>query len=155
MRFSMVWLGFGMCACLQASLCVVEGPASGGFPLVHEGKAAALITDAQDFEVIQVAALALARDILAVTHVTPSKREAGDGQSWAVIIGTVGHSTLIDQLIKADQLDVTALAGQWETSLTTVVSTPFEGMKQALVIAGSDRRGTAYGVFELSRQMGV
>ena len=155
MRYSMVWLGLGMCVSLQAGVCVVEQPASGSFPLVHEGKAAALITDAQDFKVVQVAALALVRDILAVTRVTPQLRDTHDGQSLAVIIGTVGHNTWIDQLIQAGQLDVTALAGQWETSLTTVVSTPFEGMEQALVIAGSDRRGTAFGVFELSRQMGV
>jgi len=155
MRYSRVWVGLLMCASLQASLRVGEGPVSGGFPLVHEGKGAVLVTDTQDFEVVQVATLALARDILAVTKVTPLVRETCDGQSFAVIIGTVGHSTVIDQLIQGGQLDVTALAGQWETSLTTVVTTPFEGVEQALVIVGSDRRGTAYGVFELSRQMGV
>ena len=155
MRLSNVWLGLVMCAALQARVRVVEGPAAEGFPLVQDGRAAAIITDAEDFEVVQVAALALVRDILAVTSVTPALHQDIEAQSPAVIIGTVGHNRWIDQLVEAGTLDVTALAGQWETSLTTVVSSPLEGTEQVLVIAGSDGRGTAFGVFELSRQMGV
>ena len=155
MRYCMVWLVMGMGVALQAGVRVVEAPAAGGFPLVREGKAAVLLTDTQDHEVVQVAALALVRDILAVTNVTAQRQQTREGHSLAVIIGTVGHNAWIDQLVEAGQLDVTALAGQWETALTTVVNEPFEGMAQALVIMGSDPRGTAYGVFEVSRQMGV
>lgn len=154
-RCRALWMGFLMCASLQAGLSVQEEPTPDAFPLVCDGEPAALITDANDFDVVQVAALGLVRDVLAVTNVTPQLLQALEARSSLVIIGTVGRNRWIDQLVEAEKLDVTDVAGQWETSVTAMVSSPFDGVDQALVIAGSDRRGTAFGVFELSRQIGV
>ena len=47
------------------------------------------------------------------------------------------------------------IAGKWETSLEQVVSHPMPGVDSALVIAGSDQRGTIYGVYDVSRGIGV
>src|SRR5690606_11291389 len=70
-------------------------------------------------------------------------------------IGTVGHSALLDQLVKAGRIDVSEIEGKWEAHLNQVVDNPWPGIERALVIAGSDKRGTIYGIYELSEQIGV
>ncbi|MCF7973413.1 MAG: glycosyl hydrolase 115 family protein [Phycisphaerae bacterium] len=148
-------LSLVMCVDSEAGVQVLDLPESDAFALVHEGRAAPLLTDAKDDDVVQIAARAMARDVLAITNQRPTLVQTLEGQSTAVIIGTLGKNQWIDYLVEAKRLDVSAIAGQWETSLIVLVSKPFEGIEQALVIAGSDRRGTAFGVFELSKQMGV
>jgi hypothetical protein len=72
-----------------------------------------------------------------------------------VIVGAIGHSPLIDQLIAAGKFDASGVTGQWETCRIAVVPHPLPNVDSALVIAGSDRRGAAYGVFDLSQAIGV
>ena len=72
-----------------------------------------------------------------------------------MLVGTIGKSPLIDNLVAAAKLDVTAIAGKWETSLQQVVQNPLPGVRRAFVIAGSDQRGTIYGAYEVSKQIGV
>ena len=72
-----------------------------------------------------------------------------------VLIGTIGKSPLIDALIKRHKLDVSGIAGQWESAVTTIVEHPMQGVRRALVIAGADKRGTIYGIYDLSEQIGV
>src|SRR5258708_20694893 len=52
-------------------------------------------------------------------------------------------------------MHIQALTGEWEKFQMETINNPTKGIKQALVITGSDKRGTAYGVAELSKQMGV
>ena len=73
----------------------------------------------------------------------------------AVIVGTLGHSAVIDGLVEQGRLDVDGVSGKWEAYVIQVVPEPTENVECALVIAGSDRRGTVYGIYELSRQIGV
>ncbi|MGM9680859.1 MAG: glycosyl hydrolase 115 family protein [Eubacteriales bacterium] len=73
----------------------------------------------------------------------------------AVIIGTVGHSELIDKLVAGGALDVSAIEGQWEAYTISVMKNLDIGVENAIVIAGSDKRGTIYGIYELSEQIGV
>lgn len=72
----------------------------------------------------------------------------------AVIAGSI-ESPLIKNLIKNKRLNEKELKGKYEKYLMTTVDNPFPGMEKALVIAGSDRRGTIYGIYELSEQIGV
>lgn len=65
-----------------------------------------------------------------------------------VIIGTIGQSDAIDKLVSSGKIDVSDIAGKWECFKTQVVD-------DTLVIAGSDRRGTIYGIYDLSEKMGV
>lgn len=65
-----------------------------------------------------------------------------------ILIGTIGHSAAIDRLIKQKRINANLLKGKWEKYIITTV----DGQ---LVIAGSDRRGTIYGIYELSQQLGV
>jgi hypothetical protein len=77
------------------------------------------------------------------------------GSADCIIIGSIAESRLIRKLIGAGKIDVHGIRDQWESCLIEVVEHPFEGIGRALIIAGSDRRETAYGIFELSKQMGV
>ncbi|KAF2456534.1 hypothetical protein BDY21DRAFT_347479 [Lineolata rhizophorae] len=72
-----------------------------------------------------------------------------------VIAGTVGMSGLIDGLVEEGKLDVSAIEGEWEAFTSAVVEAPTDGVDRALVIAGSDKRGTIYGLYDVSEQIGV
>jgi hypothetical protein len=71
-----------------------------------------------------------------------------------VIIGTVG-TPFIDQLVQTRKLEVYKIKGQWESYVQAVVRNPVKGVSRALVIAGSDRRGTTYGIYDTSERIGV
>lgn len=73
----------------------------------------------------------------------------------AVIVGTVGGSALIRRLSEAGKIDTAPLEGAWERYLIQTVANPLPSIRKALVIAGSDRRGAAYGLFTLSELIGV
>ncbi|AQR76004.1 hypothetical protein BXU08_17940 [Sphingomonas sp. LM7] len=108
---------------------------------------ATVITAASDADVVTLAADHLRRDLATVTGKT-----AGGDPIWA---GTIGRNPAIDGLIATGKLDAKRLAGAWESFVIATVERPAPGVRRALVIAGSDRRGTAYGIYELSRAIGV
>ncbi|MDR1809370.1 MAG: glycosyl hydrolase 115 family protein [Prevotella sp.] len=135
-------------------IAVTSSPATGAFPVVSGAQAATLVVDATDEEVVTVVATAFANDVNLVTGLKPTLANSLS-TSKPVIIGTLGRSSFIDDLAAAGKIDPTKLAGKWETFLISVIDNPLSGLEQALVIAGSDPRGTAFGVFELSRMMGV
>lgn len=76
-------------------------------------------------------------------------------QSPLMIIGTVGTQSVIDDLIRQKKLDGKALTGKREKYIIQNVTNPFPGVSEAIVIAGSDKRGTIYGIYEMSQQIGV
>jgi hypothetical protein len=80
---------------------------------------------------------------------------SGKGERTAIIVGTIGKSPLIDSLIRARKLDVKTIKGKWESFQTQLVRNPAPGVSQALVIAGSDKRGSIFGIYEVSEQIGV
>lgn len=119
------------------------------FPLVARGKAATLVVSSADEPGVRRVVGDLQADIERVTGLRPPvvfDRPPASGP--VVLIGTLGHSPLVDALVAARRLDVTGIAGKWETSLSQVVD-------GRLVLTGSDQRGVIYGVYELSRRIGV
>lgn len=90
---------------------------------------------------VQIAAASLQEDFNRVMGFTPAKNA-----NPTILIGTVGHNARIDQLIKSKRIP--DIRGKREQYILTVI----DGQ---VVIAGSDRRGTVYGIYELSSQMGV
>jgi len=72
-----------------------------------------------------------------------------------IIIGTIGTNSVIDDLIKAKKIDAKELKGKNEKFSIENIKNPFTGVDEAIVIAGSDKRGTIYGIYELSSQIGV
>jgi hypothetical protein len=131
-------------------------PGPGRFALVAGARAAPLVVSAGDAPGVLRAASDLRADIGRVSHVEPDiSRDALPAGAELVLIGTLGKSPVLDGLVSSGKLDVTGVAGRWETSLIQMVEQPLPGVARALVIAGSDPRGTIYGIYDLSKQIGV
>jgi endo-1,4-beta-D-glucanase Y len=131
-----------------------SGP--GCFPLVAGGKAAPIMVSGVDFPGVIRVAGDLRDDINRVTGITPTViRDSVSLAKDIVLVGTIGKSPVISRLVQEKKLDVSKVSGGWETFVTHIVEQPLPGVKRALVIAGSDQRGTIYGVYDLSAQIGV
>jgi hypothetical protein len=128
----------------------------GDFSVVTRNVAVTLFVDSADFPGVVRAANDLQADIHRVTNHTAAIVHDGTSLgSNVIIVGTVGKSKIIDQLIRDHKIDVTAIAGKWESFLIRLVPKPVPGVASALIIAGSDKRGTIYGIYDLSDQIGV
>lgn len=135
---------------------VTNQPEPGDFPLVHHGDAAPLCLDQRDHPGVLRAAADLQSDIENVAGRRPQlivNRNPND--AWVVIAGTIGRSSLIDSLARTGKIDTEAITGKWESFLISTITDPLPGVSRALVIAGSDKRGTIYGLYEISEQIGV
>ena len=129
--------------------------AAGDLKLVDRNGAADILVSGADFKVVQIAAQNLAVDVERVTGKQPRVRsDFPQASRHVVIVGTL-DSPLIQALTRSGKLHVDELRGKWESFVITTVPNPFPNVDMGLVIAGSDRRGTAYGVFELSEAIGV
>lgn len=126
------------------------------FPLVTKSNLSSIYVDVNDFEVVKKSAGLFASDVERVTGQTPKTVfNTNDLKDYVVIIGTMGNSEMLNKLVALKKLRLESLQNQWERFLIKTIDNPFPNVKQALVIAGSDRRGTAYGVFSLSKAIGV
>ena len=130
-------------------------PPAGAFPLVTTKRVAPLWYDAADYKGVVRAIGDLQADIERVTSKKPAASATCPKQAELVIIGTLGKSAAIDALVASGKLDAGDLRGKWESFVITTVTVPMLGVERALVIAGSDKRGTIYGIYELSEQLGV
>lgn len=128
------------------------------FPLSTKTCAAIMYDATSEPSVVGTAVGLLASDIEKVTGKCPSVSGNGSVTAscrYAVIAGTLGHSSLIDELVRDGKIDVASISGDWERYAVRLVEAPLKGVRRALVVVGSDRRGTAYGLLSLSRAIGV
>ena len=140
----------------QSALKTINKLQAEGFPLISNQKETDILVDSSDEKVVWLTAGALAKDLELVGGNKPELYFSQNGHYENLIIaGTIGQSKYIDHLVKTGRLDVSATAGKWESFTITTIDGPMEGVKEALVVAGSNPRGTAYGLFELSRAAGV
>ncbi|MDX3638560.1 glycosyl hydrolase 115 family protein [Streptomyces sp. MB09-02B] len=127
-----------------------------GFTLVRDGAAVDIHVDAADDACVIRAAGDLRADVERVGGVRPVLRHTlPERAARLVLVGTIGASPVIDRLVAEGRLDVSRVKGRWEASVTQVVNRPVPGVDRALVIAGSDRRGTVYGIYDTSERIGV
>ncbi|WP_165732098.1 glycosyl hydrolase 115 family protein [Polaribacter sp. 20A6] len=123
------------------------------FSVVTKGVATSILFDKDDAKVVEIASEILSQDILKVSN---SKVLLNSGSSKNVIIaGTIGESKWIDDLISNNKIDVSKVKDKWETYSIQVVNNPTKEIDKALVVVGSDRRATAFGLLEISRMIGV
>lgn len=94
-------------------------------------------------------------DVQLVTGIQPQLADTPDAAADMVIIGTIGRSPLLNQLSRTGRINLTSIEGKWECFSFQLINRPLPGVKCALVIAGSDKRGTIYGLFHLSELLGV
>jgi hypothetical protein len=126
--------------------------------LLDEDTAPVIYVDAADHKQTVRAVGDLQKDFERVTGKKSSlvySPDALSGSEIAVIVGTLGHSALIDSMEAQGIIGVDEIKGQWEAYSISVVENPAPGVDKAVVIVGSDKRGTIYGAYELSEQIGV
>lgn len=85
---------------------------------------------------------------------SPISEFSEDAQT-AVIYGTVGYSDILESLSAEGKISLSDISGKWEVYSISIVEKPIPDIKSAIVIAGSDKRGTIYGLYHLSELMGV
>jgi hypothetical protein len=137
-----------MATCIFAS----RSPNAGAVSLLD----APIIVDREDFKGVHIAAGTLSGDIAKVTNKTPPIVCSEHITSLCVIIlGSLQCSKIIQQLVSSGKLNASAIEEKWETWCTQIVDAPWDGCKRALVITGSDKRGTIFGTYALSEQIGV
>ena len=125
------------------------------FPLAGAKAAAPIWVDAPGLPGVLRAARDLGDDVRRVSGQAPFVGTEQPAAPRIVLIGTLGRSAAIDALVRSGKLDVAPIQGRWEAFLVQVVRRPLPGIDEALVIAGSDKRGTIYGTYELSSRIGV
>jgi hypothetical protein len=125
---------------------------------------ATVVADTTDFAGVHIALKSLANDYEAITGTRPilrnittnsTKLDASEPVSTgnAIIVGSV-DSGVIQQLSSQGVLDVSDVRGKWEVFKTATIEAPLAGVSRALVIVGSDKRGTIYGIHTLAEQSG-
>ncbi len=153
----LTFAGVILSAGLSAQISVSESPlrGKGVFTLASGGKAAEICCDASDHLVVARTAGLFAADVEMVTGVRPRVTSKPSRGTMPVIVGTIEKSACIKELVSKGKIDVAPLQGAWERYLIQLVDNPFPGVGKALVVAGSDRRGAAYGLLALSEAIGV
>ena len=121
--------------------------------LVSAGKPLPIVVSSNDNPAVLHAAKNLQKDFERVTGILPFMGDNTQAET-AIIIGTL-DSPLIKEMVSKGKIDAGQLVGLTEKYMITTVTDPADGVKEALVITGSDRRGVVYGIYEISEQIGV
>ena len=153
---------FGSCSAANYLTIAEEGnyiaskKESGRFILTEAGNAAPLYVSSQDYPGVLRVLNHIQADIANVSNAKPEiHKDVIPPSKEIVIVGTIGKSPVIDQLIKENKLNVDGISGKWETYLITTIEKPFPNIDRAMVITGSDKRGTIFGLYDLSSKIGV
>jgi hypothetical protein len=122
--------------------------APNAFCIAANGKTASIYVDPEDWKGVVRAASDLGDDVGKVSGTASEVLQKTSFGKNSIIIGTIGKSHIIDQLIANKKIDVTKVKGKWESFLIQTVD-------GNLVIAGSDKRGTIFGIYDVSEKIGV
>ena len=143
------------------NLCAQKKPETNEFLIADKNYAAEIYIDksGSEYEGLSLIAQAFANDVFLVSGQKPSvitdeKKLSG---TFPIIVGVIDESKdgLLSRLISSKKIDVSKIQEKWECYTIQLVENPLPDVKNALVIAGSDKRGTIYGIFHVSELMGV
>ena len=125
------------------------------FVVLDKNTKASIVYDSKGPKLDSVTAFLLQQDIKRVTGFQPMVlTDLFKISGNVIVIGNV-NSAFIRKLLPATSTLNQALKDKWECYGLTILSNPLKNIAKALVIAGSDTRGTAYGVFSISERIGV
>jgi hypothetical protein len=145
-------LGISLCVFTKQSFAQNMFVPKSGFPLTQS----VIYVDDSETELVKTSASLLQKDIEAVTgKKLEIVSEFKAIKTNVIVIGTFENSTFLKTIIAQKLLKPNSTAQQWEGSLVQTIQHPQKGIANALILAGNDRRGVAYAVFELSKQMGI
>jgi hypothetical protein len=163
MTFQTLFLVFSLLSCV---LTLGQTPTisfdNGTLQLAGGSSPATLILATGDFKGVLRAGADLSADFgrvtgknltIKITELTASDTSPSAGP--VIIVGTIGKSKLIDSLISSGKIDVSNIKGQWEAFQSQIVANPLSSLTSALVIVGSDKRGSIFGIYDVSEQIGV
>jgi hypothetical protein len=135
---------------------VTETKGDGYFTISSGNDLSEIMVNSSDHAGVIRAVYDLQTDVYNVSGNKPSlKFDQTFNARNVIIVGTIGKSALIDDLVEKKVINASELKGKWEKFIIKTIENPIPGVKSALVIAGSDKRGTIFGIYELSEQMGV
>jgi hypothetical protein len=135
---------------------VSEKPEAGSLAIVSPDNKANIFVAENDFPGVVRAAGDLVLDVQRVTSSKPKLvHQSSDLAASAIIVGTLGRGGLVDDLVEAGVVDVSAMIGRWDAFHIQLVENPLPNVKRALLIIGADKRGTIYGIYDVSEQIGV
>lgn len=133
---------------------IVSNTLGGGrFTLIEQSKPTSILIAPDEMKGVRIAAENLQADFARVCN-NRADLNTSASQSRCIIVGSQ-KSQYIQKMFKARKLNAADLKNKVEKYIMTVVQNPLPGIDEALVIAGSDMRGTIYGIYELSEQLGV
>ena len=137
-------------------LTVTHSPDADDFILASNGAAGAIFIESDEDPAVRRAAGDLADDFARVTGAKSDiENNFPSTEKISILVGTIGNSEIIDRLAQEGKLATNGVSGAWESYVLQVVNNPAPGVARGLVIAGSDRRGTIYGIYQLSEMIGV
>ncbi len=138
------------------------------FSLIENDRAAVIVCEGtnaphkaeegEEWPGVARAAYDLQSDVEKITGVKPVVTKQLKGRTdYAVIVGTLTRSDAIDEIAALGKIDASKIAGKWESYIVKTVQDPFGdgSVKTALVVAGSDKRGTIYGIYSVSEMLGM
>lgn len=125
------------------------------FCIASKDKLTPILVANDDSQSVIRAASDLQSDIERVTGHKPNVLNQLSKHDEVIIVGTLGKNQWIDALVAHKKINTQNLQGQWESYVIQTLENPFPNVKKALVIVGSDRRGAIYGIYDLSKQIGV
>ena len=133
---------------------------AGYFTIAAKDSAASLYLDAkgEDYDGLSLIAASVAKDISLVTKEKAKANVVTKTESlkeYAIIAGSIGNNAVIDSLIEQGKVDASQIKGKREVYRIQVVENPVANVKKAIVVIGSDKRGTIYGLYHISEKMGV
>jgi hypothetical protein len=141
---------------ISARADLVLSDSSKDFVLADDKSASTIFIEPSADRAVIRAASDLAEDFSRVTGTKAEiPNQISGSDKTVVIIGEIGRSEIISKLAAEGKLQTNGISGAWESYVLQVVKNPLPGLDRALVIAGSDRRGTIYGIYQLSEIIGV
>ncbi len=141
---------------LSQDISISEKSAPGYFTISSASQTTSIYVDAKDHWLMHKAAELLQQDLFMLTGLKPDIISSLPlSANSLIIIGSLDSSEMIKRLSAAKKINTENIKGKWESFQLQTINNPAAGISSAIVIAGSDKRGTAFGVFELSQKMGV
>ena len=130
------------------------------FTIFENNTLVQLYIEKEAYEGVKRIGVRVACDIGLVTSVEPEILTTPQQckSDRVVIFATLGRSPFLQVLETAGKWSSAQIQGKREVYQIQVIHMPFgntASVKEALVIAGSDKRGTIYGMFCLSKLCGV
>ena len=128
-----------------------------GFTLLsNDGTSPIILVDSDDWAGVIRTTVDLATDFGLVTGTNGTVSHSGtlttnsNSTGLLIIVGTIGKSRLVDALVQEGKINVTETQGQWGAFHTRMVANITDDISAGLVIAGSDKRGAIYGIYDIS-----